>query len=366
VTVAGDAVATIGPNDPGFFNLADYDQSTLRLVQIDLSGSFVANGHVSFLGQLRSENAESIDVLAAFIRLRPWIGRRFDVQVGRIPRTFGAFPRRAYGADNFLIGYPLIYQYLTSLRTDAVAGSIPELVEMRGRGWRSHFTIGTAAPASGVPLASAFHWDTGIQGHVASDRLDVTASVAAGSLSNPDVGLADGLHRLDGRVSAHPVAGLIVGLSGSRGPFLADGVWSSLPGAVDRSRFNQSALGADVEYSSGYYLIRAETISSWWLMPIGSPPTAVTLSAFGISIEGRYKIRPTVFVGARVDRLRFSDVGDAGEAIAWEAPVGRIEVGGGYSLQRNLQLKVSCQYDTRAATPVSRVTLCAGQALYWF
>src|SRR5438445_5776950 len=46
--------------------------------------------------------------------------KNFDVQIGRIPPTFGAFARRTYANDNPLIGYPLAYQYLTSLRADAL------------------------------------------------------------------------------------------------------------------------------------------------------------------------------------------------------------------------------------------------------
>ena len=52
----------------------------------------------------------------------PGPARRFDIQVGRIPPTFGAFPRRSYESENPLIGYPLAYQYLTSIRADAVPG----------------------------------------------------------------------------------------------------------------------------------------------------------------------------------------------------------------------------------------------------
>ena len=41
--------------------------------------------------------------------------------------TFGAFARRTYANDNPLIGYPLAYQYLTSLRPDAVPATADAL-----------------------------------------------------------------------------------------------------------------------------------------------------------------------------------------------------------------------------------------------
>ena len=85
------------------------------------------------------------------------------IDVGRIPPTFGAFGRHAYTTDNPVIGYPLAYQYLTSLRTDAVPAVADDLLRMRARGWRSSFPIGEQAPGPGVPLISGFRFDTGVQ-----------------------------------------------------------------------------------------------------------------------------------------------------------------------------------------------------------
>ncbi len=66
------------------------------------------------------DHGDRLQPFALFARIRPWPARRFDIQVGRIPPTFGAFGRSAYGTANMLIGTPLAYQYLTSLRPDAL------------------------------------------------------------------------------------------------------------------------------------------------------------------------------------------------------------------------------------------------------
>ena len=58
---------------------------------------------VSFLGELRSENFEYVTRFALYARIRP-IPDRLDVQIGRIPPTFGSSSRRTYGHDNPLIG----------------------------------------------------------------------------------------------------------------------------------------------------------------------------------------------------------------------------------------------------------------------
>ena len=172
MTIGGDISATVscahaaGAGNPdcvadtGFFNYTDYEHSALRLVRVDVSASLKATRHLSVLGEVRSENAGRPEPYALYLRIRPWTGRTFDVQVGRIPPTFGAFARRTYASDNLLIGYPLAYQYLTSLRPDALPASADELLAMRGRGWLSRFSVGNPAPDRGVPLVSAFQWDT--------------------------------------------------------------------------------------------------------------------------------------------------------------------------------------------------------------
>ncbi len=51
----------------------------------------------------------------------------------------------------------------------------------------------------------------------------------------------------------------------------------------------------------------------------------------------------------------------------WDAPVTRVEVGGGYSIQRNLLLKGSFQYDRRDGGRLqSRAHLVAAQLVFWF
>ena len=88
---------------------------------------------------------------ALYLRIRPWTTRDFDIQVGRVPPTFGAFARRTYANDNPLIGYPLAYQYLTSLRPDAVPASADELLRMRSRGWLVRYSLGNPTSGAGRP-----------------------------------------------------------------------------------------------------------------------------------------------------------------------------------------------------------------------
>ena len=90
------------------------------------------------------------------------------------------------------------------------------------------------------------------------------------------------------------------------------------------------------------------------------------LRALSTYVEGRYKILPGLYAAARADHLGFSDITGSAGPQSWEAPLTRIEVGGGYSLQRNLLLKIACQRNVRDGGRVPDATLFSAQLVYWF
>lgn len=379
VTIGGDVWATFSctdaaatssrvcADDTGFFNYTDYEHSTLRMLRVDLTASVKATDRLSFLGEVRSEDAGQPQPYALYARIRPWIARPVDVQIGRVPPTFGAFARRTYAADNLLIGYPLAYQYLTSIRADALPAHADELIRMRGRGWLSNFSIGNTAPDRGLPLVSAFRWDTGVQLHATGRLVDATVAVTTGSLANPLVGDDNAGKQVAARIALRPAPGLIVGVSGAQAPYVARAAAEGAGALHDNSSFTQAAFGADLEYSRGYYLIRVETIVSSWRLPVVSTPViALPLTAASTFVEGRYKIRPGLYVAARFDHLGFSEITGTSRTTEWEAPVTRVEVGGGYALTRNLLVKLSFQRNTRQAGRTTALALGAAQAVFWF
>ena len=104
----------------------------------------------------------------------------FDIQVGRVPPTFGAFARRTYASDNPLIGYPLAYQYLTSMRADALPANADELLRMRGRGWlcatrsakpdAATAACRWSAPFAGTPACRCTRRRRSLERHGVGDR----------------------------------------------------------------------------------------------------------------------------------------------------------------------------------------------------
>jgi hypothetical protein len=382
VTVGGDVSASFGcesspdracDGDVGFFNYTDYANSALRLLRIGVSTAVKAGPHFTVLSEVRLEN-RIVAPYALYLRVRPWTARDFDIQIGRVPPTFGAFARRTYANDNPLIGYPLAYQYLTTLRPDALPASADELLKRRSLGWEVAYSIGDPSRQQGVPIVTAFKWDTGVQAHATVGIVSITGSVTTGTISHPLFNEDNDGRQIAARVELRPVSGLVAGTSFARGAFVSQSAArAALGAAAGDTSYMQTAWGGDVEFSRGYYVVRAETIVSGWQLPI--PPTPALqlpidgpLTAIATSVEGRYKLRPDFYVAARFDRLTFGDVTGAGTgAEPWDAPVTRVEVGGGYSLQRNLVLKLSYQHNRRdVAILEPKATVVAAQLVYWF
>ena len=363
--IGGDVAAAIAPIDTGFSNYSDYEHTTLREIRLGLTASVRATDRISVLAELRTDNFQRVTPFALYARIRPWRERRLDVQIGRVPPTFGAFTRNAYGHDNPLIGYPLAYQYLTSVRSDSAPANVDELLRMRGRGWRSSFSVGNPTPDHGLPLVTAFSWDTGVQVTTGWRAVDVTAAVTNGTVSNPRVTDDNDGKQFATRVKLTPTTGLVIGTSFARGQYASRQLLDADPAAADR--FVQHAYGVDMEYSRSHWIGRADVVLSQWDVPaIASPFLDVPLRALALSVEGRYTIFPGMYAAARAEHLGFNDVRGTTRVDEWEAPVSRLEVGGGYYLQRNLILRVSVQMNRRDGGRVRRLTLPAAQLLFWF
>jgi hypothetical protein len=375
VTVSGDVSVTAATaiDKPTYFNATDYNHSMIRLTRVDVSSAAHAGPHFALLAEIRTEDFDWLRPYALYLRVRPWTTHNFDIQVGRIPPTFGGFSRRTYANDNPLIGYPLAYQYLTTIRADAVPGNTDDLLRQRSKGWSFLYDhqYGSQTFAPGVPLVSGIRWDTGIQVHGGNDVVTGAVAFTRGTLSNPVFTDDNAGGQVVARVELRPVAGLIVGTSGARGPFVSDVAVRGSVGEGDGHDFTQTAWGADVEYSRDYYMLRAETIVSNWRLPMASPSSVLPLRATATYVEGRYKFGPGFYAAARFDDLRFSEVtGAALGTMPWDAPVTRLETGVGVSIQRNLVLKVAWQRNHRdrdlSNELPSRFNVGAAQLVFWF
>ncbi|HEY3883943.1 MAG TPA: hypothetical protein VGL62_01955 [Vicinamibacterales bacterium] len=372
LTIGAEATVTAGSrDDTTFFDYTDYEHNSLRMIRVAFSGMWRPNAHVAFLAQIRSEDADRVIADAYYARVRPWTSRAFDLQVGRIPPVFGTFARRSYATDNPLIGYPLAYQYLTSLRPDAIPSSADDLLAMRARGWMASYPVGVADAAPGVPLVSAYRWDTGGEASWSSAHFDAAGAVTLGTLSTPQIANDNGGLQYSSRVAWKPATALVIGASVARGEFLSRALEDRYAPVLGRHSYPQEAIGLDAEYSKGYWIVRGEAIGSRWTIPaLGIPIIAGPLGAASGYVETSYQFTPRWFAAARVDTLTFSKVQGqrlfGGQPTTWDAPVSRIESGGGFYIQRNMTLRAVVQSNWRDGGRARQATFLSAQLSYWF
>jgi hypothetical protein len=364
VVIGTDVSVTMTPQDDtdgAWFNYTDYEHNALRLFRIGVTADVRLTDRVSVLTEIRSENADAVKPYALYVRVRPWRDRPVDVQAGRIPQTFGAFSRRDYGAGNPLIGYPLAYQYLTAVRPDALPASTDDVLRMRARGWRPIYPIGSLEVATGLPLITAFRWDTGVQVRVGPDALNVSAAVTNGTTSDPRTRDNNGGKQIVGRLQWQPGTALTIGGSGARGAYVSDTALAGVLMLSGAARSTQQALGMDAEYSRGHWMLSGELIWNRWQVPTLSR----TLDATSAFVEGRFKVSPGLFLASRLDRLAFSELPSSAEPVSWDAPVTRLESGAGYYIRRNLIAKAAYQHNWRDGGLVRSRGLFAVQLHFW-
>jgi hypothetical protein len=374
VSLGGEFTITGSPDDPGRFNDTDYQRNALQLIRFGVTALVRPFERFTLVTELRAEGDTAggpwtTTPYAAYVRVRPWRDRAIDVQAGRIPPVFGVAGRRVYATGNVLIGYPLAWQYLTVLRSDAIPADADALIYARSVTGLSYYPPGAYEAAAGVPLATAFRYDTGVEVRVGDvlSPVSVSAAVTAGTLSKPGVSDGNGGPQFSTRVALHPSPGFVSGVSFADGPFLADGLDATLPETERGRRHAQRTWGADAEYSAGHWLVRAEVVLARWDIPVSrGPATALSLRSTAFSLEGRYRLQPGLTVAGRFDRMGFNTIQGTYTTAPWDAPVWRIETGVAYALTRHLIARFSVQHDQRDRGRVLRSTLAAVQGTLWF
>jgi len=324
-----------------------------------------AGSRTALLFEGVSENMDA-RIRALYLRVTPLPGRALDLQAGLVPPVFGAFARQAYSDEGPFIGIPLGYQYLTTVRADAVPAGADDLLAVRGRGWYVQYPSEAFPSGPGVPLASGSRWDAGLQLRAGNGPVEAAVSLTRGTLCDPRVSDTNDGEQLAGRVVWRPDPALTFGVSGARGSYLASEVTDSLPSGLDRA-YHQSAAGVDASFARGHLMLRAEAVVSWWQTPpIGPAPVLDPLRALALYVEGRYKVAPGVTVGARFDRLTFNTIRGTDTTDTWDANVTRLEAGAAWTPRRHFWLRAVYQYNWRDTDYYSRAGFLAGQLGVWF
>ena len=367
VVFGGEVFVTIGEADPGWFNYSDYEYSALRNFRVSFATEVRPSERLQLLAEVRLDHGQYLSAYALFVRLRPWPERRFDIQAGRVPPTFGAFRRTVYAYDNALIGQPLAYQYLMTLRPDSVPATADDLLRTRGNGWQVGYPVGSPELGPGLPLFNSNRYDTGVQVHAVNGPVEWTGAITTGSLSDPQLTDNNGRPQAVGRATLQLGPAVRLGASAARGAWLDESLDDDLPPGESAPEYRQTAIAVDAEVSAGRWLGRAEWIRATWRLPeIAAPSIADPVVAESLILEGRIRLWPGLSLAARADTIQFSDLRGSTATLGWEAPLRRFETALSYAIRRNIGTKLAWQRNHRDGGRVRHDSLMAAQIVYWF
>ena len=366
-----------------YFNTGTYSEDTMRLVTAAVTSSLEIHPRVGVEADLRVAGEADgsywyFRPRGLLVRLQPLATPHLTLAAGLIQTAFGtAGARDAYGPGNLLIGRPLIYQYATPIRGDALPRNVPELLQNRGLGAEAHYFIGDSITYEGdqdytyvgLPLADPTGWNAGVRLTAGRERVNATVTLTDGSLSNPRSRGTPGGWQASGRLETHVVTGLVLGASAAHGRYLLRELVDAVETrAVAFREPRETAVGVDLEYSRDYWLLRAEAIHNRRSVPgFREPLVREALSVTGLDVEGRYRLAPGLYAAARFGSIFFGPAAAAGDGETWDANVFRMEAGAGWSVTRGVLLKAAYQYNRRDMTGDLRSAHRVGvEATAWF
>ena len=317
-------------SDIATFNGADSPLQSTRL-RLFVEGAATSNIDV-FTQVVLAQDVLFLD--GAYALITPWHERDLHLMAGKIPWPIGTWAPRTYSNKNPLVTSPLMYQHHTSLRWDEVPGSPAELLSAAGTGYDgADYGGGSGSP--GMPIVDDYGWDFGVVALGTVSRFEFSGGVtnSAPGWGSPGEDVNDGKATM-GRVGFVPTAGLRMGVSAAQGSYLGQWVRFSLPADKTEADYQQSLVMADLAYERGHLELRAEGFSNEW-----ETAYCGTLKSSGGYAEGRFGFENGIWLAARAEAMRHSDLTDGVVTRPWDDEVDRLDTCLGYRISRGAAIK---------------------------
>lgn len=274
---------------------------------------------------------------------QPWL----NVQIGKLPLSFGTWGERVHSLNNPVIGVPLLAEYHTDLRYDVLPANGDILIARRGMGQIGFSYTPGGAGFKGMPVAYEPCWDTGVEAFGARGILEYSAALTYGSVgasitngqeNNDEPGVTGrlGLSHLPG-----PLFGARVGLSASTGAYLPRTV--RVPAGHRVEEYDQIVFGADLEYGLGPVIVRGEAARNRWELPEDRTPERWLPAHVDNTcwyLDARVDVCPWLFLGGRYDSMTFDRItAPDGRSETWDANLHRVELGATWRPARNWSVR---------------------------
>lgn len=279
-------------------------------------------------------------VYGAYVVFTPWTGRDAHLMIGKMPWIIGTYGPRTYSDRKPLIGTPLIYQYHTTLRYDAIPPNADALLAVAGRG-QYGVQYGSATNRfRGMPVIYDFCWDAGLAVTGSQNGFEYAVGMINGTPGwmTPAQDNNEGKSVL-GRIGIQPIPMVRAGVSASYGPYLNESLDPQLPPGKTANHYMQKLLMADLSIESGHVELRGEGYVNRWMTP-----TVGDLEVTGYYAEGKLGLPYGTWVAARWEQMMYSDLtGSSGVPQPWNHDYDRLETGIGYRISRGQVIKAVYQ-----------------------
>jgi hypothetical protein len=297
--------------------------------------------HVYSLVEVRSDRghgpanrAIQARVEQAYVRLTPGSGR-IGLQLGRFAGPFGSYALRHLTVVDPFMRPPLPYEYRTLLPRPHIPDSAAGLLSWRD--WEVMFRSPGAPPVWDVP------YQTGamVFGTLGPLELRFAAMGSAPSSDPKDWGLD--IDRLThpswvAAVRTRPTPSLELGASYNKGPWMQKPSGGVIPPSEGSWRdFDQEIVSADLAYTRGPMMLRAEAMLDLWQVPLVED----RLRDISYTAEIQWDLMAGLWAAGRFGLIDFGPL-DAGTVkYDWDRDVYRMEASLGYRVVRNAGVMIS-------------------------
>ena len=354
------------------------DGGVLQAHRLRVFADIFLGDHLYSLVEVRSDRGHAPsdgDVLArveqAFVRVTNTLGST-GVQVGRFASPFGAYPLRHLTTVDPFLRPPLSYDYRTVMSRDLLPSDATNLLEWKDT--PEFFRKPGAPPVWDVP----YQWGAMVFSSLGPVDLRMAAMNSAPS-SAPEVWgfewarLEDPSWVIAART--RPTAYLDLGISYNRGPRMEEIVAGSimpLPGDPQDAEppsfrdFDQEIVSADVVFSRGPIMLRAEAMIDRWAVPNIVERATEHL----YEVEAQWDVFAGVSLAGRLGHIDFRPLDDGlSEASPsgptdWDNDVTRYEASLRYRFARNTGVLFSLYHQSQEHE-VDTDSRFVGLRLWW-
>ncbi len=269
------------------------------------------------------------------------------VKAGQLSSAFGSYPLEYDDAKTPFPSPPPGYVTTMPLRPDQLPCGVRDLL---GQSYGSDisFSCGGSQTAAYGNLPVTLYGLPGIEGEVSTGRMDARLQLTNSSPANPQSLLSrNQVAQWIAGAGYTLVAGLRVGVSGFRGPYLDKAVDAFLPPGKSIRSFPASAVGADAQWARGRWSAEGE----WQEFRFNLPEFVTSPAERSVYAQLKTILSPRIYLAVRASSLSSGHVRDTSGTTVnlFTSPEQLYEFALGYRPNRYQLLKIGYEWTNRQA-----------------